>query len=503
MTMCSTLRWLAAVVVFGISGLPAAAQDKAKPPVVAFDGPDIFCYLLNSRHFSPILSIDALRSADALDTMVVVFGQFNLPEFAAFRQRGGSMLVASDRHDTLIEGLVVDGRRVIQETEHAYRENRECPRIAALEPDGPADFHHLAKGLATNRPSFFRVEQPTAGRLVHHDGLRAVAGFDRTCFPDGAKEVRAIVWPNGKVLLPYIIAAGEGDAHHGRAILIAGQGLFTNGMLLQTDNDNFPFAVECLDWLGKRADGKTRKHALFIVDGKVIDTFDVGLNPPPLPLPPIPTPTIAVINHLLHGIEQEGILFRILEDSVNVQSAVRYALILLTLLLVCYGAKKLTEQRHHSESGSVLLAGPYALPPEMAPLARQRARAQVDVGALGAEAQAVVRTWFLETCSVPVSAWESAPASAAPDAFITGGWWDCYRVRRLLTQLAVIAGQRGPAVFSWVEMVRLTKTLQGLNAAVQEGRLRFAGCASPVARLAKTPKTTDVGWQDCTPGATR
>ena len=71
-------------------------------------------------------------------------------------------------------------------------------------------------------------------------------------------------------------------------MVIAGHGLFTNGMLLQADNDNFEFAVTCLRWLGDGPDGP-RRQALFIVDGEVIQTFDGSLKPPLPPLlPPVP-----------------------------------------------------------------------------------------------------------------------------------------------------------------------------------------------------------------------
>jgi len=463
---------LLVVVCLGMLAAPACAQQDPPPPAIPFDGPDVFCYLLKSRKFTPIRSVEALKDHDADDTLVVIFGVPGVPELAAFRDGGGNVLIASDNQGAELDDWTVAGKRITQHSAKAYRRNSECPSIGTLEQARPAGLPQLTKPLATNRPSFLQPAQRNdLNHPLQRQGISIVARFDGTCAPAGSNA-------KGRPridMLPYIIAYSEHDKRLGRALLVAGQGQFANGMLLQTDSDNFAFAVHCLDWLGKSPDGRRRTHALFVVDGRVIDSFDVSLNPPPLPIPPLPT--IALVNRLLQGMEQERIPLHILKSTGDVRTAVRIAIMALTLGLVCYGAKKLTEGRHYSEKGSVLLSGPYAAAPDIAPLVEQRARAQIERNALGAEARALVRTWFLEVCAVPVVEWDRTPARPAPTAVVTGGWWERYRLRRQLEQLARLAGPAMPASFSWVEMVRLTKALQALSVAMQQGRLRFAGCS--------------------------
>src|SRR5205085_1935806 len=118
------------------------------------------------------------------------------------------------------------------------------------------------------------------------------------------------------------------------------------------DIDNFFFADNCLRWLLRGPDDAPRTHVLFVVDGQVTRSFDVSLKPP---LPPIPLPTVQLVNQLVSGVEREGLVFRILQDHVDVRRVAGITSIGLTILLMVYGIKKLTEQRYHAETRSVLL----------------------------------------------------------------------------------------------------------------------------------------------------
>ncbi len=491
MILRSMLACIAMLSVLAAQASPVWAQKKDdERPAVPSEGSEVFAYVLNVRGYTAVSDI-----WDRKDTLLILFGKLDTLGWVnerfgglrEFQRSGGSVLLASDYPQDLPEyGVgIADGNGQVG-YDPRYRETPLCPLIKALEAGAPASFGPLARGLATNRPAYFRKVVIAGGRRP--PALQPLAGFNsfwRITQSGQLKDIRRemeqqkhhVARPNGSLMLPYAYLADSEANFPGRALLIAGHGCFTNEMLLQQDNDNFPFAIQCLDWLGKRPDGKQRQHALFIVDGKVVKSFDVGLRPPPLPLPPIPRPSIAVVNELLHGIEKEGLLFRVLDENFDVRVAVRVGLLVLTVLLLCYGAKKLAEQRHHSERGSALLAGPYAVPPDTSPLLAQRARSQIDRNALGAEARALVRAWFLETCGIPIDAWERTPGAPAPDAQLAGGWWQRYRVRRQVDRLKRLAGPSAPAPLSWTELVRLTKTLHALAAAVQQGRLRFAGCS--------------------------
>jgi hypothetical protein len=494
MILRSMLPW--ALVLSLIAGLvhPAHAQKELGPPAIPVEGSEVFRYLLKSRHFTAIPTVAELEQHSPEDTLLILFGKPDLRaqlretivDLRKFQIEGGNVLLASDYAQGVSEyGVrIVGGNGAVGYNPH-YRESPLCPLIKALEPDAPASFRPLTRGLATNRPAYFAEVFIAAGRrpppLLPLAGFNSIWTITQTGPTETIKQQKEqqkhhVTRPNGSLMLPYAYLVNNDAKSTGRALLMAGHGCFTNGMLLQPDNDNFSFALQCLDWLGKRPDGKSRGHALFIVDGNVVGSFDVGLRPP---LPPIPRPSIAVVNELLHGIEKERLLFRLLNeaDAEVLRAAVRVGLVFLTLLLLCYGAMKLIDQRHHSERGAALLAGPYAVPPDQSSLLQERARSQIERNALAAEARALVRAWFLDRCAIPVGAWDGATGGPTPDMQIAGGWWQRYRVRRQIDRLARLAGPIMPSSFSWTELVRLTKTLQLLNAAVQEGRLHLAGCS--------------------------
>lgn len=477
-----------ALLLLAVLVLPANAQDEKGRPAIPSEGPEVFAYLLKMRGYAAVPTIADLDQQPRQDTLLVLFGRLDWlrpQDLRQFQLDGGNILLASDYALNLPDyGVRIAGEVVREHDDPLYQETPECPLVKALEPGAPTPFRRLAKGLATNRPSYFtqiNVAGRPAVRLQPLIGFREPGGR-AIARPFGGGKTKAprqgLVRSGKHFILPHAYLADKDADVAGRALLLAGNGCFTNQMLLQRDNDNFAFASECLAWLGQRPDGTPRRHVLFVVDGHVIDSSNAGLTPPPMPVPPIPRPSIAVVNELMHGIEKEGLLVRMLEDNVDVRVAVRCGLILLTLLLLCYGAKKLIEQRHHTERGSALLAGPYALPPDTSPLAAQKARSQIERSALGAEAQALVRAWFLETCAIPVAEWNRTTAVPTRDALVTGSWWTRLRMRRQIDRLARLAGPTIPTSFSWTDLVRLTKTLHALRAQVQQGRLRLAGCSA-------------------------
>jgi hypothetical protein len=449
----------------------APAQDKDAVPTIPFDGSEVFCYLLKSRGLSPVRSIDELRKLAPVDTLVIHFGRpGELGYLRDFQRRGGAILFASDYSCRIDDyGLAVANDTVRQAAaDRAFGKNHDCPLISAFEPGIPSAFHKPARGLATNRPSYF-VCRPDAMQAA---GLRLLASFPNGCH--GTRD-SSVVRP------PYLLIGAETAAVRGRALFCAGQGMFTNGMLLQTAADNFPFALDCLHWLGESPDGKARKHALFIVDGDIVQSFDVSLKPP---LPPVPMPTVALVNQLLRGMEQEGFLERILHDTVDVHQAVRVGLVVLTVCLLLYGVKKFSEQRHYAEKGSVLLLGPFAARADTSPLLHQRLQSQVERDALWEEARALVRAWLFEVSAIPPAAWDDGAPAPRPVFLTAGGWWEQFRMRRRVNRLIQLAGQQTAAPLSWAELVLLTGVLQSLNDAVQQDRLRFAGCHGEPAVLA-------------------
>jgi hypothetical protein len=498
-----TARCLAWLMALGLSLGPAPAllaQEPETLPVIPVDGTEVFCWLLKARSFDPVQSLDDLQTLPPEQTLIIVFGRADVlhqirPLVGGFRQyqeRGGALLFASDYAGSLPEWeLLIPPVTVQQRPGVAYRENRDCPRIPHLEPGVPPGFHELAHGLATNRPSFFQFGVDP-DLTIQVGGVppprpirsRPLALFNDDCFPrkrtdQEAPRIRERAPAQWRVEPPpYIMYTDDGDTH-GRALLIAGHGLFTNAMLLQDDNDNRNFADDCLRWLGQGVRRRLRNHALFIVDGTVINSFDTQLSPPTTALPPVPTPTIQLVNRLLAGMEREGFLFRLLDDVLDVNYAVRISLIVLTGLMLLYGAKRVMEQRYHAEAGALAATGPFAAAPDQAPLMRQRYRSQVVRDGLWEEARAMVRAWFEQAAGIPPAAWDRNPLPELPAVVIAGGWWQRRRLRRAFEQAAEFAGYRIPTRFSLTELVRLTAALHELTDALRASRLQFSD-GSPV-----------------------
>src|SRR5262249_36562249 len=133
-----------------------------------------------------------------------------------------------------------------------------CPMVRHwIDPSHPL-FKGLTKGLATNRPSFLR------GRFLD---LPLLADFPEDCRYD-FHGLHSLQTDEG-----YICASSRDRSRAGRTLILAGQGVFLNGMLVQDDNDNFAFAWNAVQWLAG-----DRQHALFIDNGRTVEKFDLPLD---------------------------------------------------------------------------------------------------------------------------------------------------------------------------------------------------------------------------------
>ena len=57
--------------------------------------------------------------------------------------------------------------------------------------------------------------------------------------------------------------------HDLTVLVVAGHGMFMNGMMVQSDNDNFDFANNAVRWLRESSTGIRRGGAFFVVDSEV------------------------------------------------------------------------------------------------------------------------------------------------------------------------------------------------------------------------------------------
>jgi hypothetical protein len=375
MTRC---RGLVALLALGTLTFPAAAQEAKKIPTIPFDGVEVFRYLLKENGFEPIESVRGLAESAADETVLIVLGTTGglaqvsevVGNLHKYREAGGSVLIASDYEEVAQLaplGVAIVGLPVRQAAVHAYRKTPSCPRLTDFGLANPALFVPV-RSLATNRPSFLVLKEPT--------DLEPLAVFPPDCgiafrILDERVSLKLPSSPAGGPAA-YIAGSPAGHGPRGRALVIAGHGLFTNGMLLQRDNDNFLFATNCLKWLGEAPDGR-RRHALLLVDGRVVTDFDAALKPP---LPPIPMPTTRVVNQLLRGLQRERFFQRLIDDNLDLEAVGRYLLLGVTFVLLAYGARRLVAARHQTENAAPLLVGPFAQPPGAGPWVEQRHRAQ-------------------------------------------------------------------------------------------------------------------------------
>src|SRR4051812_10719151 len=88
--------WLLVLMLAALPASPARAQDQGKVPVIPFEGPEVFCYLLHNRKLAPVPAIADLADCDPKQTLVVLFGRTDaiaqVPEsreLSAFLRDGG------------------------------------------------------------------------------------------------------------------------------------------------------------------------------------------------------------------------------------------------------------------------------------------------------------------------------------------------------------------------------------------------------------------------------
>ena len=205
----------------------------------------------------------------------------------------------------------------------------QCPVLKDF-PKHPL-FKDLHKGLATNRPSYLSGNGSELQRLV---------SFPADCAPPLPTDAG------------YVFASAKDTPLGGRAVILAGQGVFLNGMLIQPDNDNLAFAWNTIQWLAMGPKGP-REFALFIDEGKVIDNFALPLKT----FGSVPIPPIQVINRMIRGLEEENIINRMLTENVGKEPYLRGLLLLGSLVVLILGAYRIMKNRYRLDSGVPLIVG--------------------------------------------------------------------------------------------------------------------------------------------------
>jgi hypothetical protein len=471
------------LVALAVVATSAAAQER---PVktIPYDGYDLFCHVLHSEGIKPILTMEDAAS-DPANTMIVVFGATRAIRDLhrvtdglknQYLAKGGSLLIATDHHlDDRRLGLHVHGMIVsVPMGLDAYHGSRACPLVrfahpkpikvvindkavqldgADNAPDHPV-FTLLHRGIATNCPSF--LDAPFGDASLQ----------DLLSFPFGGFAILQPEMLRGGVGMRYMVGSPKGAKPSGRALYIAGQGMFMNTMMVQTDNDNFQFATNAVRWLAETPQGSRRKKALFIVDGQIIDEFDKKLTPADLPLPIPPAKAIA---RLIRGLEDERFFHRALAGLLD-QNLGRVVAILAgigTFVLLLYGLKKFRSARSHVETAVPALLGPQPTMYAAAP-AEERQQAILRQPDFWEEARFLVLKWFRQELEVTPHHWR-----AGVDARfrVAGSFLSHWRLSRRANHVLRLARFPDRRRVSRHDFFVLIETLRELSSALNDGRL--------------------------------
>ena len=472
---------LALVLTLLLSAPAFAQENEPAAPTVSFEGPEVFAHVLHRLQLEPIKTLDALAD-DPPRTVLVYLGNPRLLSettlwpypLEEFQRRGGSLLVATDQfYFNQAWGVAIRGSTISQ-PDGGYGNAPRCPWLPYEDPVAPE------RGLARDHPLFRMLHQGIATNCPSHVTLLD-ARSPLTYLLDFPKDAERDVadWPKRggmkfgrprRGVYAYMVGSPAAAPPDGRVLFIAGHGIFMNGMMLQPDNDNFAFAVNAVRWL-REGDGQPRTRALFIVDGTIIERFDMNLTVPP---PPIPLPTVNVLNRLIRGWEDERFFHRmlggLLGDNWNRLLALMFGAT--TLGLVIYGLKKLLQARTSPELNAPSVVGVPVIVDVATPAAKERRLAIVRQREFGELARTLVHEWFASEFGLPATTWQpSVDASFEVEGFL----WSRWRLQRHAALALKLA--RAEHSVSRREFYALIDALRELTTALREGRatLHVAG----------------------------
>ncbi len=454
---------LALGLAFAFTSNVQAQKDEIH--AIPFEGFEVLKFLLHQKGLEPIASFEGLSKADPSQTVLMVLGRVDAleggPNLAKFVARGGNFLYASDYRDPrLVNGipwnLSVMGLK-FQQPEGGYLDNPDCPYfVASTLPPHPL-FRGMFKGLATNAPSYFETNRPNwpvSLRLPLGPPPKDVADAFARIFQGGAR---------GPF---YLFASGADAGPGGRCVFLAGHGVFVNGMLLQSEADNFMFANNVLRWLRESNEPSASRKICLVIDGEVVPTFDVSLKAEVN----VPVPTPEVINRLLVGLEREDFFHRLLFENVSDTILWRLCAGLGTLALIGYGLKRLAASRFHQDTQVAQTVGPTFGMPILGNEIDQHLLALRIAPNLTLPARELARRWFQHHHAISAEWWRTQDG-ASPASIQLHGWWPNPKLRRHAQWLWAIA--QGMPTVTRREFLALRKILAELSHAVAKRQIVF------------------------------
>jgi hypothetical protein len=437
-----------------LAALPAAAQEPVAR--VPFEGSHAFRHLLNLAKLQPLQRVTDLAGVSPRETVLIVFGDTRtLPEalqaqggLKQFHDRGGAILIASDRPDQLrLEPLkvAVSGNAVgvpfkalVDKPSPVYKGSTDCPVVRDFGDNNHPLFAGVRKGIATNRPSYLL-------RLSRSD-LRLLATLPPQCQDENTLR-RGLRW---RWPLAFIFGTSPAADRPAPLVVIAGHGVFMNGMLGQADNDNWTFARNCVRWLTH--DGK-RKHALFLENGTVVQSFDV-------PLVQLPVPPLKAMYGLVRELEEENFFNRLLLENVDRTQLLMWLLLGISAPFLLYVLARLVGAHHRGAGKTPLVAACAAEAVADLPAVAQRQEHVLEEGNCWEAARDLARLCF--------EGHPGGDVTAAPPVAVRGG----RRLRRDVERLWRLAYGE-PLPVAPEQFAGLLRALARVRAALDDGALRW------------------------------
>jgi hypothetical protein len=469
-------RLLVAVLIAWIASAVGAHAQEQEVRTIPFDGPEIVCHILHSLEMTPIVTLED-AATDPDQTVIIVLG---IPQILhklhsatgglkKFLTNGGNLLIATDRrltdHDLSIH---ISGEPVRTPNKlrghFAYRGEVQCPKFK-LDRDDPFGgflqekrdfrdhplFSFLQKEIATNCPSnvdVFDGEESLQDLLVYPFGRFRMAGGGL-----GGGQGR------------YMVGSPKDAPPRGRALYIAGDGMFMNGMMLQSDNDNFDFTVNAFRWLREGPQSTKRTKALLVVNGEIVTDFNMNLTPPPQ----IPIPPLKMLNRLIRGLENERFFHRVLSGLLgsNIGKVVAVLAGLVTFIVLLYGAKKILAGRYHVETTVPSLIGPRPVMSATNAM-EQRQQALLRQGDFWDESRHLVLEWFRREFDVTPNRWLAGVDSRF---HVEDFFWSRWRLQSQADYILRLARAPGPVRVSRPQFFGLVEGLKKLTGALKDGRV--------------------------------
>jgi hypothetical protein len=469
--------FLFAAICAALLTAPAPAQAlPSREPLPWKYGTHAFRWTLNNLGFQPLQSLDEC-AAEPERTLIIVLGKTwpldHVPGGVRhFVEQGGAVLIATDQTRSAFDRSRVGSWErtfavevkdspvwaVDTGTAIAYRRLFECPMVRAVDNKDSPLFLDLRQGVATNCPGSLEVRRSGTGAALvplayYPPGCRSQDDLRyglRRRLPSGDPFGHDPERLPGNAPSAGLLFAAGGDWGGGRVLVLADHSVFINEMMLQTDNENIPFACNCMQWLGE---GR-RDRVLFCEEGTINANFNVPVVEPPLP-PPGPW-----INHLVQGMEDENRFNRAILRQFTPGQIFRALLLALTGLLVLYGLVCLVKLRSRVEPAAPPLAQAVNRQLALQAVLHQRHQDMLRADNLWEAARTLA-----QQCFEPVA----VPRERPPRLRVAGGWWQRRRLGRQVRRLWRLAFGPAPVRVSAHEFVDLVREMEAVQAALAKG----------------------------------